>query len=150
EARPGGGDSFSGGGGHSGSGGSSGDSGMIFELVYWGIRLIFWYPSIGVPILGLVIGYVIYSAYRHQRNRDWASGPPVGPHQPIELGELRRLAPAFSRVVFEDFAFRLFSTAPRARHTAEALAAVAPYVSEAARGQLASRAPVGEPVVQVV
>ena len=150
EARPGGGDSFSGGGGHSGSGGSSGDSGLIFELLYWGIRLIFWYPSIGLPILGLVIGYVIYSAYRQQRNKDWDSGPPVELHQTIELGELRRLDAAFSQVVFEDFAFRLFSTAHRARHTTEALAAVAPYISEAARGQLASRAPVGEPVVQVV
>ena len=150
EARPGGGDSFSGGGGHSGSGGSSGDSGLIFELLYWGIRLIFWYPSIGLPILGLVIGYVIYSAYRQQRNKDWDSGPPVELHQTIELGELRRLDAAFSQVVFEDFAFRLFSTAHRARHTTDALAAVAPYISEAARGQLASRAPVGEPVVQVV
>jgi uncharacterized Zn finger protein (UPF0148 family) len=148
-ARPGGGESFSGGGGHDGSGGGGG-SGVIFELVYWLIRLIIAYPVIGLPILGLVIGYVVYSAYRQQQNKDWDSGPPVALHDAVELSDVRRLDPAFSQVVFEDFAFRLFSTAHRARHTAEALAAVAPYVGEAARPALAARAPIGEPVVQVV
>ena len=38
-ARPGGGDSFSGGGGHGGDGGGGG-AGVIFELVYWIIRII--------------------------------------------------------------------------------------------------------------
>src|SRR5262249_824162 len=70
--------------------------------------------------------------------------------QAIELGDLRQLDPAFSQVVFEDFAFRLFSTAHRARHTPEALATIAPYVSEAARAKLAARAPVGEPIAQVI
>jgi ribosomal protein L37E len=52
--------------------------------------------------------------------------------------------------VFEDFAFRLFSTAHRARAPAEALAAVAPYVGAAARAHLAARPPAGQPVLQVV
>jgi len=148
-ARPGGGDSFSGGGGHS-SGDGGGGGAVIFELLYWLVRLIFWYPSIGLPILAIVVGYLIYGAYRRQQNKDWDSGPPVELHQTIELSEVRRLDPAFSPIVFEDFAFRLFSTAHRARHTADALATVAPYVAEAARAQLAARTPAGAPVVQVV
>ena len=149
-ARPGGGDSYSGGGGHGGGGDGGGDSGLVFELIYWLFRLIFVYPTIGLPILALVIGYVIYSAHRQHKTKDWDSGPPVELHQTIELSAVRRLDPGFSQVVFEDFAFRLFSTAHRARHTADALAAVAPYVSAAARAELALRAPISQPVVQVV
>lgn len=150
-ARPGGGESYSGGGGHrGGGGGGGGDSGMFFELLYWLFRLITVYPAIGLPILALVIGYIVLSAYRQHQNKDWDSGPPVALHDRIELTDVRRLDPAFSQVVFEDFAFRLFSTAHRARHSAEALATVAPYVAEAARAELAARGPAGEPVLQVV
>ncbi|HSS02236.1 MAG TPA: TIM44-like domain-containing protein, partial [Kofleriaceae bacterium] len=94
--------------------------------------------------------YVIYSAHKQRQNKDWDSGPPIEPERAIELSEVRRLDPAFSQVVFEDFAFRLFSTAHRARHAAEALAQVAPYVSEDARASLAERAPAGQPVEQVI
>lgn len=152
DARPGGGDSYSGGGGH-GGGGGGGDSGFIFELVYWLFRLVFAYPAIGLPLLAIVIGYFVYNAYRQHQNKDWDSGPPVALRAavaPDDLDDLRRLDPAFSRVVFEDFAFRLFSTAQRARHSRDALAHVAPYVGEAARDALAGRAPVGQPVRQVV
>ncbi|HEY0478540.1 MAG TPA: TIM44-like domain-containing protein [Kofleriaceae bacterium] len=149
-ARPGGGESFSGGGGHGGSGGDGGGGAVVFELIYWLFRLIFWYPSIGLPIIGVVIGYVVWSAYRQHQNKDWDSGPPVELHEAADPAEVRRLDPAFSHIVFEDFAFRLFSTAHRARHSAETLATIAPYVAEAARAQLASHAPVGVPVVQVV
>ncbi|HEX8114771.1 MAG TPA: TIM44-like domain-containing protein, partial [Kofleriaceae bacterium] len=149
-ARPGGGESYSGGGGHSGSGGGGGGGGVSFELVYWLFRLIFAYPAIGLPIVGLIVGYVIVSAYRQQQNKDWDSGPPATLHDAIELSDVRRLDPAFSQVVFEDFAFRLFSTAHRARHTAEALATVAPYVSADARAELAEHGPAGQPLVQVV
>ncbi|HEX4418164.1 MAG TPA: TIM44-like domain-containing protein [Kofleriaceae bacterium] len=157
EARPGGGDSFSGGGGHSSSGsggGGGGGIGFIFELIYWLIRLILFYPQIGLPVLALVIGGFLYSAYHRNQNRNWDSGPPVelehATEHAVELTDLQDRDPAFSQIVFEDFAFRLFSTAQRARHSAEALAAVAPYIGEAARGQLAARAPAGEPVLQVV
>lgn len=147
-ARPGGGESYSGGGGH-GGGSGGGDSSVIFELLYWLLRLIIVYPAIGLPILAVVIGYVLFSAYRQHQNKDWDSGPPVALHRTVELTDVRRIDPAFSQVVFEDFAFRLFAAAHRARHSADALAAVAPYVSEAARAELAGRAP-GQPVVQVV
>ena len=146
-ARPGGGESYSGGGGH---GGGGGDSQVALELVFWLLRLAFAYPAIGLPLLALVIGWVALSAHRQLRNRDWDSGPGTQPKPRVALGDVRRLDPEFSQVVFEDFAFRLFSTAHRARHTAEALATIAPYVGEAARAQLAARAPVGEPVVQVI
>jgi uncharacterized Zn finger protein (UPF0148 family) len=154
-ARPGGGESYSGGGGHGDGGGGGGDGGgggggIALELLYWLFRLVFAYPAIGLPILAVVIGYFVFSAYRQKRNKDWDSGPPVALYQAIALNDVRQLDPAFSQVVFEDFAFRLFSAAHRARHSPEALAAVAPYVTEAARAQLLARQPVGTPVVQVI
>lgn len=148
-ARPGGGESYSGGGGH-GGGGGGGDGGIALELLYWLFRLVFAYPAIGLPILAVVIGYFVLSAYRQKQNKEWDSGPPVALHQAIALTDVRQLDPAFSQVVFEDFAFRLFSAAHRARHSPEALAAVAPYVTEAARAQLAAGPPAGQPVSQVI
>ncbi|MDB4961706.1 MAG: putative rane protein [Myxococcales bacterium] len=149
-ARPGGGESYSGGGGH-GGGGGGGDGGaaVIFELVYWLIRIIIYYPQVGLPLLGIVIGYVAYSAYKQKQNKDWDSGPPVTLKRAASLDPLRTIDPDFSQVLFEDFAFRLFSTAHRARHTYDTLAAVAPYVSAAARENLHIRTP-GQPVESVV
>jgi hypothetical protein len=149
-ARPGGGESFSGGGGHTSSGGSSGGGGAIFELIYWTLRLAFYYPQVGLPLLGGIIILIIWSAHQSRVNKDWDSGPPIEPEAAIALDDLRRLDADFSQVLFEDFAFRLFSTAHRARGPAESLAMVAPYVSADARGELALREPVGEPVVQVI
>jgi hypothetical protein len=165
-ARPGGGNSFSGGGGHysgggghySGGGGYSGGhyssggdgGGAIFELIYWLFRAVFYYPQIGVPVLIGVIGLVLWSAYQKQQNKDWDSGPPVELERAADVAALRGVDPDFSQVVFEDFVFRLFSTAHRARTTAAQLATIAPYVSPAARQHLAERAPVGEPVLQVI
>jgi Tim44-like domain len=143
--RPGGGDSFSGGGGHSGS--SGGGGGGVFELVYWLLRLIFVYPQVGVPILVLLVGYVLYSAYRQHQNRDWDSGPPVALERAIALSDLRQLDPEFSQIVFEDFAFRLFAAAHRAR---QATGTIAPYVAPAAQIALARREPIGEAVESVV
>ena len=149
-ARPGGGDSYSGGGGHGGNGGGGGGGAqVIFELIYWLIRLIIYSPAIGIPLLGIVIGFVVYSAYRQQKNKDWDSGPPVTLKRAASLEPLRRVDPEFSQVLFEDFAFRLFSTANRARHTPEALATIAPYVSPAAQQELHERTP-GQVVESVV
>lgn len=145
DARPGGGGTFSGGGGHSRSGGGShssnsgGGGRAIGELIYWIIRLLFEVPQIGVPILLLIIGYFVYHAYRQRQNADWDSGPPVELEAATSVDDLRRVDPDFSLIVFEDFAFRLFSTAHRARHSPDALAAVAPYVSNTARVALAQR-----------
>lgn len=147
-ARPGGGDSYSGGGGHGDSSGG-GDGGALLELVFHLIRLCFYYPKIGLPLLAIVIGFVLYSYYKKQQNKDWDSGPPVELQRAVELEELRRLDPDFSQVVFEDFAFRLFSAAHRARASEADLAAVAPYIMTAAQRALLGRAP-GQPVSSVV
>ncbi len=155
DARPGGGESYSGGGGHGGGGGGGGGSGGggngggVFELVYWLIRLIIYAPQIGLPILAIVIGIVVYGAYKQQKNKDWDSGPPVTLKRAASMDPLRRVDPEFSQVLFEDFAFRLFSTANRARHTLEALTTIAPYVGPTARQQLYTRTP-GQPVESVV
>lgn len=150
EARPGGGDSYSGGGGHGGDSGGGGDGGALLELVFHLIRLCIYYPKVGLPILAIVIGFLLYSAYKKGQNKDWDSGPPVELARAIDLEPLRRLDPGFSQVVFEDFAFRLFSAAHRARTSEQALAAVAPYVMAAAQRALLTRTPAGQPVSSVV
>ncbi|MBA2541861.1 MAG: TIM44-like domain-containing protein [Deltaproteobacteria bacterium] len=150
-ARPGGGHSYSGGGGHSRGGSSGGgDGGGFLELIYWLIRLLIEFPQVGVPVLICVIGYFAYSSYKQHANKDWDSGPPVVLERAIDLSDLRRIDPDFSQVLFEDFAFRLFSTAHRLRHSEETLAQVAPYVGNDARFALQTRPPAGVPAVSVV
>lgn len=152
-ARPGGGDTYSGGGGHDsggGGGGGGGGAGAVFELVFWLLRLCIYYPQIGLPLIAIVIGWVAWSAYKQHQNKDWDSGPPVDLERAIDLSSVRRLDPDFSQIVFEDFAYRLFSTAHRARASAEQLATIAPYVAPAARAALAAREPVGVAVEQVI
>jgi hypothetical protein len=162
-ARPGGGHTYSGGGGHysssggshsysssGGSSSSSGDSGVVFELIYYLILLCFQVPAVGFSILTAGVLFVIFAAYRNHANKDWDSGPAAALHQSVGLGALRQIDADFSQIVFEDFAFRLFSTAHRARASAQTIGAIAPYVNEHARGQLSQRSPVGVPVQQVV
>ena len=148
-ARPGGGESFSGGGGHGGGSGGGGGE-LAFELIYWTFRLLIYYPQIGLPLLAIVVVALIVSAYRQHQNKDWDSGPAAELHRAVSP-QAAKPDPDFSQVVFEDFAFRLFSTAHRARSAADKLAAaVGPYVSETARTSLAQREPPGMPVEQVV
>ena len=147
-ARPGGGDSYSGGGGHGDSGGDGG-GGALLELVFHLIRLCIYHPKIGLPILLIVVGFIVYSSYKKGQNKDWDSGPPVQLEQAEDLEALRRIDPEFSQVVFEDFAFRLFAAAHRARASERELAAVAPYVMTAAQRALLQRAP-GQKVSSVV
>jgi uncharacterized Zn finger protein (UPF0148 family) len=144
--RPGGGESFSGGGGH--DGGGSGGGGAIFELIFYLIQLIFYYPTIAIPLLIAAIAYFAWSAHQRHQNRDWDSGPPATLEAALELDELRARDPDFSQVVFEDFAFRLFAAAQRARP--DQLAGVAPYVSQAARDELAAREPANAKIEQVI
>jgi hypothetical protein len=153
-ARPGGGESYSGGGGHGGGGGGGGGGdGDIFaaiELILWIIELCIHHPKVALVLFVGVGGWIAYSAYKQHRNKDWDSGPPVSLRRAIDLEAIRRFDPDFSQIVFEDFAFRLFSTAHRARHGADTLATIAPYVSEAARGALADREPRSVVVTQVI
>ncbi|MGE0403363.1 MAG: TIM44-like domain-containing protein [Kofleriaceae bacterium] len=148
-ARPGGGDSYSGGGGHGGSGGGGGNGSGWFELIYWLIRITIQAPAIGLTLIGLVILFVVWSAYKQHKNKDWDSGPPVQLARAVSMDPLRRVDPEFSQLLFEDFAYRLFSTAQRARSSPELMATVAPYVSVPARQTLLSRGQ-GIPVQSVV
>jgi len=150
-ARPGGGDSYSGGGGHDsggGGGGDGGDSAIIGELIFQLIRLCFYYPKVGIPLLVIVCAFFIYGWYQKQKNKDWDSGPPVQLEWSTSLEDLRRLDPDFSQTLFEDFVFRLYATAHRARGQAAGLDALAPYLGIDARTQLAARGT--EPVEGVV
>ncbi|MEZ4399343.1 MAG: TIM44-like domain-containing protein [Kofleriaceae bacterium] len=151
-ARPGGGDSYSGGGGHGGGdGGGGGDSGAIGELIFQLLRLCFYYPKVGVPLLLIVVGFVVYGAWVKHKNKDWDSGPPVElARATARIDDLRRVDPDFSLVLFEDFAYRLYATAQGARGRPGGLDELAPYLSDAARAALAARSPGGPAVTAVV
>ncbi len=159
-ARPGGGDSYSGGGGHGGGGGGGGggsggggDGGgaVIFELIIQLIRLCIYYPQIGLPIVAILIGCFVYGAYVRHKNKDWDSGPPVKLETTIrDLSPLTRVDPDFSRILFEDFAFRLYAAAHHARGVPGKLDELGPYLAPAARQALATRKPTDAPVSGVV
>ena len=151
-ARPGGGNSYSGGGGHGGgsSGGGGGGGAALLELIFHLLRLLFAVPQIGIPVLLLVVGYFIWSAYQQHQNRDWNSGPAAPLARAASLDDLRSLDPDFSQAAFEDFAFRLYATAQGARGRPGALDELAPYLSAEARAQLAGRSPPDQPVTGVV
>lgn len=148
-ARPGGGDSYSGGGGHGGDGGGGGGGSGWFELVYWLIRIAIEVPALGLTLIALLVAFVVWNAYKQHKNKDWDSGPPVQLARAVSLDPLRRVDPEFSQLLFEDFAYRLFATAQRARSSTDQLATVAPYVTESARATLLSRGQ-GVPVLSVV
>lgn len=152
-ARPGGGESYSGGGGHGGGGGggSSGDGGgaIVFELIFQLLRLCFYYPKVGLPILAIVIFILVMSARAKRQMRDWDSGPPVELRRAVSLDEIKQLDPDFSSILFQDFVFRLYATAHEARHDDALLDQLAPYVGDGARDALRARAPRG-PVSGVV
>ncbi len=152
-ARPGGGHSYSGGGsrggGSSGGGGGDGEG----ELIWLMLQLVFRYPSVGVPVVILGVGAWIW--LQRQRGEAWQSSP--GPlHQPalearaVDIDVLRQRDPEFSLVLFEDFVYRLFATAQRARHDARELAALAPYLAPSVRDVLAALGPAGAPFTNVV
>ncbi len=78
------------------------------------------------------------------------AGPPSGPPPATDLDAIRGVDPEFSVVLFEDFAYALYAKAHESRADRRQLDALAPYLSAAARDELASRRPVGSPVSGVV
>jgi hypothetical protein len=60
-ARAGGGEGFSDGGGSGGGGGSARGIGGLIYLIYMLIRLVIFYPVIGIPVLILIIAFFIYA-----------------------------------------------------------------------------------------
>ncbi|HET9624102.1 MAG TPA: TIM44-like domain-containing protein [Kofleriaceae bacterium] len=179
-ARPGGGQSFRGGGGFSSGGSrgtssssyrssssssSSGGGGYTSSGGYRGGYTTGGYTStsydsggggglgflIFLVVVVVIIAWAVMAVRRNlRRNSDWEAGPKAELNPEIELGDLRDIDPGFSQVAFEDFVYRLFAAAQRARHSADALAGVAPYVSEAARAALAIRQPTGVAFEQVI
>jgi hypothetical protein len=147
-ARPGGGESYSGGGGHGGGGDDAG-SAIVFELIFQLIRLCFYYPKVGIPILILVIVILAYSSHLKKQSRDWDSGPPVELRRAIPLDPVKQLDPDFSSILFQDFLFRLYATTHEARHDDRFLDALAPYLGPGPRDSLRARTPRG-PVSGVV
>jgi hypothetical protein len=83
------------------------------------------------------------------KNKDWDSGPPVElARTAASLDDLLAVDPDFSRVVFEDFMFRLYATAHGARGVPGKLDELAPYLGPEARAALANRPPADQPVTR--
>ncbi len=164
QARPGGGHSYSGGGGGFSGGGRSYSGGGGFSgggRSYSGGGGYSGGGSCGsVELLGaiLVLAFLSVSSFLTQRREEWESSE--GSFQPISFDpprapvipwdQLRRLDPDFSRVVFEDFAYRLYASAHEARNDPEAMAALAPYLSADVRQALSSREPRDRRISNVV
>ena len=151
DARPGGGHTFSGGhssgggfsgGSHSYSGGSSGggDGGLIFYLLF---RLIFSHPAVGIPLTIIIIGAYFWAKTKSgiTSSDTWDSGVTRPAPPATDLDAIRRLDPAFSAVLFEDFIYHLYAEAHRARGSDGGLDELAPYLQAGPRSVLASREP---------
>lgn len=135
DARPGGGQSYSG-------GSSGGDGGGIGELVHLLIRLIIYWPEVGIPVTIVVVIGVIYARRRNDGLGDWDSGESIATRAPPpSLAGIRRFDPQFSEVVFSDFAYALYARAHVARNAGDNLRALAPYATPAVRSELEHRQP---------
>jgi predicted lipid-binding transport protein (Tim44 family)/DNA-directed RNA polymerase subunit RPC12/RpoP len=158
DARPGGGQGYSGGGSGGSGGGGGGDGGLIFLLIRLLIWLIFRHPVIGIPLtILLIVGFVRWNKSNQGGLQSWDSAPSVGPppapspRQPSQdLEAIRTLDPDFSIVLFNDFVYALYARAHQARANRRDLDALAPYLSEAVRAGLAQRPPAGTPVTAVI
>lgn len=119
-ARVGGGESYSGGGyssssSSSSSGGSSSDGeaiGFILELL---IRLVIYYPKIGIPlVIGIAVAFYYYSkssgtdrAFNALQN--WSAANSVERRKPPRMNELKLRDPNFSPTLFLDFVNSVYS-----------------------------------------
>ncbi|HTU62723.1 MAG TPA: hypothetical protein VMF89_29880, partial [Polyangiales bacterium] len=154
-ARPGGGQSYSGDRHGGGRGGGDGGGDFSGELIYLLIRLIFFYPQIGIP-LALIVAFVVWRM-RNRGFESWdtsavhAAVPAVRSRPPkLRLDALFAIDPDFSPIVFEDFAYRLYASAQRARSDRAALEGLAPFLAANVRDTLAREEPVGVPTTQVI
>ena len=112
-ARVGGGESYSGGGSsHSGDGGGDGGAiGFILELL---IRLIFYYPQVGIPLL-IVCAIIYYTKFKgshvdrqFRELQNWSAANSVERRRPPSLTELAKHDPNFSTTLFLDFVNSLY------------------------------------------
>lgn len=158
-ARPGGGQGYSGGSSSSSGGGSSGGGDGAGIIIWFLLRILINYPAVGVPVL-LVVVIVLYLHSRQVitlKHEGWSAGgvhddaPAFVPHRkPTNLDRLRDRDPMFSAVLFEDFIYALYARVHAARSDPQQMAALAPYVNEAARAALRQRSPSGVPIEGVV
>lgn len=123
-ARPGGGHSYSGGSRSSGSrgGGGSGDGGVLFELL---LLLVIEHPSVGIPLVVLVVVGLLLRAAFQRGMKAWSTKPmDVSRVETIhqrpssarrELEQLRGVDPELSLVLFEDFVYLLYAAVQRSR-----------------------------------
>lgn len=151
-ARVGGGQSYSGGGSsyssHSGGGGGGGDGiGLIIELV---IRLIFYYPKIGIP---LVIGVAVWWWYQTSANannqafrdlKDWSAQNTVQRQPKVSLDQLKAKDPNFSETLFLDLLNAIYTRGLQG--SGQSLAELGAYLSPETRSSL-EQAPSVEMVV---
>jgi hypothetical protein len=126
--RPGGGHSYSGGSRSSGSshssggGGDSGDGGVLFEML---IYLCIEHPSVGIPLLIIVVIVLLVKAAIQRGMKSWSTTPTdVSRVETVEraassarkeLEQLRQVDPEFSLVLFEDFVYMMYAAVHRAR-----------------------------------
>jgi uncharacterized Zn finger protein (UPF0148 family) len=157
--RPGGGHTFSGrSSGSSRSGGSTFRSGGSSRPMF--------IPGVGGGGCGVggcfsflvVLAIIIVVLYLINKSRGGggppappvAGGPPDGPPPGRDLDDIRGIDPEFSVVLFEDFAYALYAKAHESRSDRQQLDSLSPYLSDAARAELAARPPVGAAVSGVV
>ena len=115
EARPGGGQSYSG-GSHGGSGGGGGGGGCIWLLFQLWLDLVIHHPVIGIPLT--IVGIVVFLSYQKRKaaagSQGWDSAPapavtPMAYQAPAarssrasrDLDDVRQLDPEFSVVLFQ-------------------------------------------------
>jgi Tim44-like domain len=125
--RPGGGHSYSGGSrssgsSHSSGGGGGGDGGVLFEIL---IYLCIEHPSVGIPLLILVVIVMLVKAAIQRGMKSWSTTPmDVSRVETVEraassarkgLEQLRQVDPEFSLVLFEDFVYMMYAAVHRAR-----------------------------------
>lgn len=137
-ARVGGGQSY-GGGSH--SGGSGGGGGDVFFLIEMLFRLIFWAPSIGIPLALIVLIGLAYlashgGAMQFSSSETETVAPELQGATRNDIMSLRELDANFSQALFMDFVGLLYTRLHSARGTATSaaaatedgsLAALAPY-----------------------
>lgn len=106
---------------------------------------------VGFPILGLAWMRRKWEVQFWGLDVGGASAEVPAPRQrEAALNVLLKHDPGFSLVLFEDFAYTLYTASQRARHDPRALAGLAPYWTSAAMASLAARAPRGGRVDAVV
>ena len=144
-ARAGGGHTFSSGGGGGGySGGGGGDGGDLGGLLLW---LVFRYPSVGIPLLIIVVGFILYSKATQGNRQVVRTQPRAAAPRATSRGLLERDA-NFSEPLFLDLARLVYTRAheERGRGNFEVLV---PFLDESVIDALRGRSP-NRPVREVV